>query len=122
MQQRGGGRSRPAHGAPAIDDNDRQAGIGQLLGRERAADAGANDAPRSPQTTGESLRSSRDDTTRVDAGLGDVEPLSAFALFDDGDDAALRGANDAREAALYPDGLLHWKRIFTAAPFFSLAL
>ena len=57
------------------------------------------------------MRSSREDTTRVDAGRGDVETLSAFALFDDGDDAALRAANDAREAALYPDGLLHWKRI-----------
>jgi hypothetical protein len=57
------------------------------------------------------LRSSREDTTRVDAGRGDVESLGAFALFDDGDDAALRAANDAREAALYPDGLLKWKRI-----------
>jgi hypothetical protein len=59
---------------------------------------------------------------RRPAGRGDIETLSAFALFDDGDDAALRKANDAREAALYPDGLLHWKRIFTAAQFLRLAL
>jgi hypothetical protein len=70
-----------------------------------------SDTPRFPQTQGESLRSSREDTTRVDAGRGDVETLSAFDLFGDGDDEALRAANDAREAALYPDGLLQWKRI-----------
>jgi hypothetical protein len=47
---------------------------------------------------------------------------SAFDLVGDGDDEALRAANDAREAALYPDGLLQWKRILQRLHFFSLAL
>ena len=49
------------------------------------------------------MRSNREDAAPVTMGRGEVNGPSAFALFGDGDDAALFKANDDREAALYGD-------------------